>query len=179
MSLRKDWQQAVAQISLLAPFNKGSIEREGKGAGLTVLFLDISNGFGPAAHDRILPALLAMGLDENVAAFLTFIYVNGIAILGDDAFRVLVGIFQGLSTCSMVFILVLILVWIASRPEADTGFAACLIDDTAVYFDAALSVSSREGANRWLARAGPLLRAFGMSLNERKCVTLSLEGKKR
>ena len=38
-----------------------------------VVFLDISNGFGSVAHDRILPALLAMGLDENTAAFLTFI----------------------------------------------------------------------------------------------------------
>ena len=38
-------------------------------------------------------------------------------------------------------------------------------------------ISMHAGANCWLARAGPLLRAFGMSLNERKCVTLSLERK--
>lgn len=148
-----------------------------EGSGLTVLFLDISNGFGSIAHDRILPALRAMGLDDNAAAFLTFIYVNGIAVLGDDAFKVLVGIFQGLSTSSLVFVLVLVLVWIASRPEAEEGFAASLIDDTAVYFSGTSSLSSRAGANRWLARAGPLLGAFGLSLNERKCAVLSLEGK--
>ena len=145
--------------------------------GLTVIFLDLQNGFGSVPHSRILPGLLAMGLDRSAAVFLSFVFVNGIAVLGGDVFDVVVGIFQGLASSPFVFSLILTLALIATAPEDEGGIAISLIDDTAIYFDGVDSRTSRRAAQVWTWKAQRMFKAFGLTLNVQKSAVLSVEGR--
>ena len=148
-----------------------------RGRGLTVLFLDLRNGFGSVPHERILPSLIAMGLDRSAAAFLAYVFINGIAVMGGEIFDVAVGIFQGLASSPFVFILFLTLVLTATGPEEQGGLAVTLIDDITVYFEGSDSRSSRHASQVWVWKATRLFKAFGLTLNVEKSVVLSLEGR--
>ena len=106
-------------------------------AGLAIVFLDISNGFGALNLKTIYPCLVAMGVDPAAARFIKIMTESVVMQLEGTKFPIKVGNLQGSPTSPLVYCLVQNVANLYSKAlNQHQGRIISFMDDSAgVYFD--------------------------------------------
>jgi hypothetical protein len=185
---------AVLQIS---PRQKGFVHRDGCAENIWILdklikmskrrlkelnvaFLDIARAFPSVSHDSILNAAQWIGLPEGLLRYIRNLYAASRVRIAELTVPVRSGILQGDPLSGYLFNYVML--WCFEELNGSIGFRvdqSTVVNYSAFADDTVLFAGTRRGLQTNLDQLTNAFAKCGLSLNPKKCATLTWNGRSK
>jgi hypothetical protein len=145
------------------------------------LLLDLANAFGSVKHASIVRACQRLGVPNQLCEYIRSCYSESSTVLLGEKVMIRRGVRQGDPLSPFLFNAVMDEVLDGLDEDYGVGLGGQRVSGGAYADDTFLTAETTEGLQEQVRIVGPLLRAAGLAVNPKKCVTwrITKDGKRK